>query len=110
MLVSTDPKTITCAICGKTAERTGKRQKYCPDCSKKEASERGMLRWQNRDQTAFSGPVKVDVKEKCSSCKYWDKSCACCQFFLETGHMRRRENGVCLEFKRGGKRGRKQVP
>lgn len=37
-------KAIQCVRCGKTAKRTGKRQKYCPECAKKAAKERAETR------------------------------------------------------------------
>lgn len=33
MLITSD-KDIQCVRCGKTAKRTGKRQKYCPKCGR----------------------------------------------------------------------------
>ena len=32
---SAKPKMITCSKCRRKTERTGKNQKYCPDCAKK---------------------------------------------------------------------------
>ena len=36
----TPVETIVCALCGKKTERTGRNQKFCPDCAKKKQRQR----------------------------------------------------------------------
>lgn len=63
MTAAADKRMLQCAICGKMAERTGKRQKYCPECARSEAQRRGMLRSERRRQATKEKMVRREQKK-----------------------------------------------
>lgn len=61
MLITSD-KAIQCIRCGKTAKRTEKRQKYCPECAKKAAKERDEAKtWARKKEEKMNLIAIVDV-------------------------------------------------
>ena len=75
-----------CEICGKKLE--GSRRKLCPECAKNPGKTAKRKKEKTKPYTYAPGLSARSNTKQCKTCKYWNDTTPCCDYYFITGKLK----------------------